>query len=47
MACSSSSSVIVIGTKSGHAYFLESTVVENLRILSCVLLHKGPVLHLW
>ena len=47
MACSPSSSIIVIGTTSGHVYFVETTVVESPRILSCVLLHKGRVLHLW
>ncbi|CAB3997164.1 cilia- and flagella-associated 43-like [Paramuricea clavata] len=46
MACSPSSSIIVIGTTSGYVYFVETTTVENPRILSCILLHKGPVFHL-
>lgn len=46
MACCPASSTIIIGTGSGHVYFVEATAVENPRILSCVLLHKEPVLHL-
>lgn len=47
MACCPSSSVIAAGTKSGHAYFIEATTVENPKILSSILLHKGSLFHLW
>ena len=46
MACSPSSSLVVIGTTSGHVYFIETATIDNPRILSCLLLHKGPVLYL-
>ena len=47
MACCPSSNIIVCGTTAGFVYFIEATTVEQPRIISCFMIHKGPVLHLW
>jgi len=44
--CSPSSSIVAVGTLTGHVYFVEITDVEKPRLIYRSHLHNGPVLQL-